>query len=172
MAEHFSPAEIAALLESAVATIRAEVDALPKAVTTFHPAEGEWSINEVIGHLIEAERRGFAGRIKIFLASKDPQVETWEQNEVARGRRDDMKSTAKLVTELERMRAESVAFVRGLKAADLKRGGQHPKVGWLRVEDILHEWVHHDRNHIKQIHGNVQAWAWPHMGNTQKFSGD
>jgi len=62
--------------------------------------------------------------------------------------------------------------VRGLKAADLKRGGQHPKVGWLRVEDILHEWVHHDRNHIKQIHGNVQAWAWPHMGNTQKFSGD
>ena len=98
MSEHFSPAEIAALLESAAAAIRAEVEALPKAVSTFHPAEGEWSINEVIGHLIEAERRGFAGRIKIFLASKDPQVEAWEQNEVARGRRDDMKSTAKLVT--------------------------------------------------------------------------
>jgi DinB family protein len=172
MPEHFSPLEIAALLESAAAAIRAEVEALPKAVTTFHPAEGEWSVNEVIGHLIEAERRGFAGRIKLFLASKDPQVEAWDQNEVARGRRDDMKTAAKLVAELDRMRAESVALVRGLKAADLKRGGQHPKVGWLRVEDILHEWVHHDRNHIKQIHGNVQAWAWPHMGNTQKFSGD
>jgi hypothetical protein len=172
MAEHFSPAEIAALLESAVAAIRAEVDALPKAVSTFHPAEGEWSINEVIGHLIEAERRGFAGRIKIFLASKDPQVEAWDQTEVARGRRDDMKSAAKLAAELDRMRAESVTLVRGLKAADLKRGGQHPKVGWLRVDDILHEWVHHDRNHIKQIHGNVQAWAWPNMGNTQKFSGE
>jgi hypothetical protein len=172
MAEHFSPNEIAALLESAAAAIRAEVEALPKAVTTFHPAEGEWSVNEVIGHLIEAERRGFAGRIKIFLASKDPQVEAWDQNEVARGRRDDMKTAAKLAAELDRMRAESVALVRGLKAADLKRGGQHPKVGWLRVEDILHEWVHHDRNHIKQIHGNVQAWTWPHMGNTQKFSGD
>jgi hypothetical protein len=92
---HFSPSEIADLLESAAAAIRAEVEALPKAVTTFHPAEGEWSINEVIGHLIEAERRGFAGRIKVFLASKDPQVEAWDQNEVARGRRDDMKSAAK-----------------------------------------------------------------------------
>jgi hypothetical protein len=172
MAEHFSPTEIAALLESAVAIIRAEVEALPKAVATFHPGEAEWSVNEVIGHLIEAERRGFAGRIKLFLASKDPQVEAWDQNEVARGRRDDMKTAAKLAAELNRMRAESVALVRGLKAADLKRGGQHPKVGWLRVEDILHEWVHHDRNHIKQIHGNVQAWAWPHMGNTQKFSGE
>ena len=63
------------LLESAVATIRAEVEALSKPVHVWHPAEGEWSINEIIGHLIEAERRGFAGRIKILLATKDPQLE-------------------------------------------------------------------------------------------------
>jgi hypothetical protein len=30
--------------------------------------------------------------------------------------------------------------------------------------------VHHDRNHLKQILSNVQAYAWPHMGNAQKFS--
>jgi len=35
MTEHFSPAEIAALLEGAVAIIRAEVEALPKAVAIF-----------------------------------------------------------------------------------------------------------------------------------------
>ena len=172
MTERLAPADVAALLESAMATIRAEVEALPKAVTTFHPGEAEWSINEVIGHLIESERRGFAGRIRTLLATKDPQLEGWDQNEVARGRRDDMKPTAKLVAELERMRAESAALVRGLKPGDLARGGQHPKVGWLRVEDLLQEWVHHDRNHIKQMLGNVQAWAWPHMGNAQRFSGD
>ena len=172
MTEPFSPVDIAALLESAVATIRTEVEALPKAVTTFHPDEVEWSINEVIGHLIEAERRGFAGRIKTLLATKDPQLEGWDQNEVARGRRDDMKPAAKLVAELERMRTESATIVRGLKPGDLTRGGQHPKVGWLRVEDLLQEWVHHDRNHIRQILGNVQAWAWPHMGNAQKFGGE
>jgi hypothetical protein len=168
----YEPEQVAALLESAAAAIRAEVEALSKPVHVWHPAEGEWSINEIIGHLIEAERRGFAGRIKILLASKDPQLEGWDQNEVARGRRDDMKPAAKLVVELERMRAESVKLVGGLAAADLKRGGQHPKVGWLRVEDLLQEWVHHDRNHIKQILSNVQAWAWPHMGNSQKFSGE
>lgn len=172
MTEPFSPVDIAALLESAVATIRAEVGALSKEVTTFHPDEVEWSINEVLGHLIEAERRGFAGRIKLLLATKDPQLEGWDQNEVARGRRDDMKPAAKLVAELERMRTESATIVRGLKPGDLTRGGQHPKAGWLRVEDLLQEWVYHDRNHIRQILGNVQAWAWPHMGNTQKFSGE
>jgi DinB family protein len=168
----YEPKSVAALLESAVATIRVEVEALAKPVHVWHPEPGEWSINEIIGHLIEAERRGFAGRIKIMLATKDPQLDGWDQNEVARGRRDDMKPAAKLVAELERMRAESAKLVRGLSAADLKRGGQHPKVGWLRVEDLLQEWVHHDRNHIKQILSNVQAWAWPHMGNSQKFSGE
>jgi hypothetical protein len=172
MTDRLSTAEVAALLESAVATIRAEVAVLPPAVTTFHPGEAEWSINEVIGHIIEAERRGFGGRIRTLLGNTDPQLEGWDQNEVARGRRDDMKPAAKLVAELERMRAESVSLVRGLTPGDLTRGGQHPKVGWLRVEDLLQEWVHHDRNHIRQILGNVQAWAWPHMGNAQKFSGE
>jgi hypothetical protein len=39
------------------------------------------------------------------------------------------------------------------------------------VADLLHEWVHHDRNHLKQLLANVQAFVWPHMGNAQRFSG-
>jgi hypothetical protein len=38
------------------------------------------------------------------------------------------------------------------------------------VRDLLQEWVHHDRNHHRQVLANVQAYAWPAMGNTQKFS--
>src|SRR3990172_9545075 len=96
MAERFSPAEVADLLESAAAAIRAEVVALPKAAHVWHPEPDEWSINEIVGHLIEAERRGFAGRIKILLASKDPQLEGWDQNEVAQGRRHHLKAAANL----------------------------------------------------------------------------
>jgi hypothetical protein len=43
-------------------------------------------------------------------------------------------------------------------------------VGHLRIGDLLHEWVHHDRNHHKQMLANVQAFVWPHMGNAQRFS--
>ena len=35
---------------------------------------------------------------------------------------------------------------------------------------LLHEWVHHDRNRLRQILTNVQARAWPHMGNARRFS--
>jgi hypothetical protein len=60
--------------------------------------------------------------------------------------------------------------VAGLAPGDLAEGGRHPSVGHLRIADLLAEWVHHDRNHLRQMLANVQAFVWPHMGNAQKFS--
>ena len=126
----------------------------------------------MIGHLIEAERRGFAGRIRIILDAKDPALERWDQNAVARARGDDAHDGRALLQELTALREDGVALARRLGPGDLGRGGHHPTVGYLRVSDLLHEWVHHDRNHLKQMLANVQAYAWPHMGNSQKFSGE
>ena len=50
---------------------------------------------------------------------------------------------------------------RALTAADLARGGDHPEVGFLTVNDLLHEWIHHDANHLRQMLANVQAYTWP-----------
>lgn len=164
------PTAVAALLGASLDAIRIEAAALPEPLLVWHPAPGEWSVKEVIGHLIEAEQRGFAGRIRIILASKDPALERWDQNAVARARGDDARDVGALLAELTALREEGVALARRLGPADLGRGGHHPTVGYLRVEDLIHEWVHHDRNHLKQILSNVQAFTWPHMGNSQKFA--
>jgi hypothetical protein len=167
----FTPAEAARLIAASADALAAEVRALPPRLATFHPAPGQWCANEVLGHLIEAERRGFAGRIRIILAAPDePRLERWDQNEVARQRRDCERDTADLLHELAALRADAVTLVARLGPDDLARAGLHPTVGRLRVDELLHEWVHHDRNHLKQILANVQAAAWPAMGNAQKFS--
>jgi hypothetical protein len=164
------PVEVAALLPSTVAQLRAELAALPERVLAWHPAPREWCVKEVIGHLIEAERRGFAGRIRVILAADAPELERWEPADVARARGDCAKPAAALLDELAAMRQDSAALVRGLRAADLDRVGRHPTVGPLRVGDLLQEWVHHDRNHVRQALANVQAYVWPAMGNAQRFS--
>ena len=88
MIDPLAPAVVAGLLRSAVTTLRAELTALPEPVLTYHPAPGEWCAQEVVGHLIEAERRGFAGRIRIILAEETPRLQAWDQDEVARARHD------------------------------------------------------------------------------------
>jgi DinB family protein len=167
-----TPRAVAALLRASLATIRTELEAVPPEVHVWHPEPGEWCAKEIVGHLIEAEGRGFAGRVRAILAATGvpPQFATWDQDAVARARGDCERPAATLLEELARIREASVALVAGLHGADYARGGEHPTVGFLRIGDLLHEWIHHDRNHLKQILANVQSFVWPHMGNAQRFS--
>jgi hypothetical protein len=97
-----APKQIATLLDASRRAIILEVEALvPHG--DFQPMPGIWSPNEVEGHLIEADKRGF-------------------------------------------------------------------QVGDVTVRDILHERVHHDRDHLAQLTALTQRPVWPGMGNARRFS--
>ena len=167
------PARIADLLAASATIIVAELEALgPDG--GWRPEPGEWSANECVGHLIEAERRGFAGRIRRILAADRPDIpadlEGWDPPAVAEARRDHLRSGAELAAELSAMRADGVALVRSLGPAEMGRVGIHPDVGPLRVDELLGEWVHHDRNHTRQLLAVTQARVWAQMGNARRFS--
>lgn len=162
--------EVVALLESTCSLIEAEMTALGDEGCRFHFKDGEWCVNECVGHIIEAEKRGFAGRIREILAGR-PTV-AWDQVKIAKERRDCERMSQSLWMEFMGLRNDSIALVRSLKPADLPRGVIHPKVGELRVIDLLHEWVHHDRNHTRQLLAVQQERVYPHMGNAQKFVGE
>ena len=164
-----TPGEAARAIRAIVPILDAELGGLPEAALRGRPAPDEWCILETLGHLIEAEERGFAGRIQQLLAEDDPLFATWDQPAVARERRDCERDLAALLADFVARRQASVALVAGLDETDLNRGGRHPEVGRLRIGDLLHEWVHHDRNHLRQILANAQAYVWPVMGNAQRF---
>lgn len=167
------PARIADLLESSVTTVVAEIRALGSDAG-WRPAPGEWSANECVGHLIEAERRGFAGRIKRILAADRPDIpadlEAWDPPAVAEARRDHLRDGAELAAAFEALRADGVRLVRGLGPDHIDRVGIHPDVGPLRVDEVLGEWVHHDRVHIRQLLEVTQTRVWAQMGNARRFS--
>ncbi len=171
MTEDLATDRIAELVAASGDAVARELDALGDDAG-FHHAPGEWCAKEVTGHIIEAERRGFAGRILQFLAADGPDAVAWDQEAVERERRDCERSAADLRDELVSLRRESVALVRSLRPEHLARWGTHPKVGRLTVRDLLHEWVHHDRNHARQLLAIAQERVYPHMGNSQGFVGD
>lgn len=167
---------IAELLAATAAIVEVELRALNE-VAGWRPAPREWSANECVGHLIEAERRGFAGRIRTILGGmrsdgsfEPPMLETWDPPAVAATRRDDQRPPAELAEEFARVRAASVDLVRSLRPEDLGRSGTHPEVGTLRIDELLGEWVHHDRNHIRQLVAVTQSRVWDQMGNARTFS--
>ena len=163
--------QVAGYLEASCALIEAELNALGDDAG-WHQAESEWCAREVVGHLIEAEKRGFAGRIRIILAEDRPKLQAWDQDAVEKQRNDCARVTDSLWMEFIGLRHDSVTLVRGLKPGDLDRSGLHPKVGELKVRGLLHEWISHDRNHTKQLLSIAQERVWPHLGNSQLFKGE
>ena len=71
-----APKQIATLLDASRRAIILEVEALvPHG--NFRPMPGIWSPNEVVGRLIEADKRGFAWRIRSMIAEENPALHTW-----------------------------------------------------------------------------------------------
>ena len=166
----FAPRQAATLLGTMPIFLQSQFEAVPEELLRWRPAPEEWCLLEVVGHLIETEERGFAGRIRTILAEERPQFMTWDPSAVARERQDEQRDPAALLAEFTRRRTAGVTLVEALTAADLGRGGDHPEVGFLTINDLLHEWIHHDANHLRQMLANVQAYTWPQMGNAQRFS--
>ena len=170
MTSALATAEVAGLLESTCALIEAEMKALGDEGCSFHFKDGEWCVNECVGHIIEAEKRGFGGRIRDILAGKP--LQAWDQTQVARDRKDCARMSQSVFMEFMGLRHGYITMVRELSPADLDKSGIHPKVGVLRVRDLLHEWVYHDRNHTRQLLNVQQERVYPNMGNSQKFVGE
>jgi DinB family protein len=160
-----TPKEVAARIDAAGTGIEAELGTMAEELASWHPAEGEWCVKEVLAHLTASERHGFAGRIAQILASDEPRLTATGQAEPACARK-----LEEMLAEFREQRSRSIDLVASLTASSLARGGIHERVGRLTVNDLLHEWVHHDRAHLRQILANVQAYVWPEMGGAQAFS--
>src|SRR5207244_12347475 len=64
-----TPEQVASYLEASCALIEAELLALGDDAS-WHFDPKEWCANQVVGHIVEAEKRGFAGRIRELLAGE------------------------------------------------------------------------------------------------------
>jgi hypothetical protein len=165
-----TPEQVAEYLAATSELIDGELEALGDD-SSWHFDPKEWCANQVVGHLVEAEKRGFAGRIREILDGKE-KTNAWDQAEVAKQRNDCARMGQSLWMEFMGVRSDSINLVRSLKPADLGKGIEHPMAGRLLVRDLLHEWIHHDRNHTRQLLQITQERVWPHMGNSQKFKGE
>lgn len=117
----------------------------------WRPAEGAWSLVEIVGHLLDEERDDFPPRLRSTLA--DPAA-PWppldpEAAVVTRGHQ--ARELADLVAEWQAEREAALAWLASLRAPDWSRAHERPGIGTLRAGDLLASWANHDALHLRQI---------------------
>ncbi len=113
----------------------------------YRYAEGKWSVKEVIGHLVDAERI-FLYRATCFARGEPNELPGWAEDEYVARAKFGARHLADLVAELKTARADSVAFFSGLDAEELGRRGVANHRNYS-VRSIAYIAVGHERHHAQ-----------------------
>lgn len=130
---------------------------------SWRPAPGEWSIKEIIGHLIACDDHAFSRRIELMRNEENPTLPKWDMLGEVETRRDNDRSLIALLDELGKSRLGYAEQVRRLTPEEWVRPCRS-RVGQLTIGDFAVEWAYHDYNHLAQIATNLKLSFLPHMG--------
>jgi uncharacterized damage-inducible protein DinB len=109
------------------------------------PRPGEWSIAEVVRHLLEGDRDTFLPRLRRMLAESRPVFEKTPRTE---GDRADL---ATLLDAFASARRQAVTLLAKLDDAGWRREGVSPSRGAVSVEAYATTMDAHDTEHLRQI---------------------
>ncbi|MDX1578926.1 MAG: DinB family protein, partial [Gemmatimonadota bacterium] len=114
--------DIVEMLEDQLPETRALLDAVPPERERWAYAEGKWTIREVVGHLMDAERV-FAGRALWIARDPETVLPSMEQDRWAERSNAGARPLTDLLDEWETIRRATVAMARSFDAAALERTG-------------------------------------------------
>jgi hypothetical protein len=114
--------DVLSTLATQMKETQALLHSLPASVSTYRYAPGKWSVNEVIGHLIDSERI-FAGRALRFARNDATPIPGFEQDDYVRNATFDAYPVAELASELEYVRRATISFFKHLDEAAWARRG-------------------------------------------------
>jgi hypothetical protein len=141
-----------ALLERTPAALDELLHGLPEAWTHHNEGEGTFTVVDVVGHLIYADKADWMPRARVILEHGEMRpFEPFDRSghlEVCRG-----KTLPQLLDEFARVRAECLdaLLALNLKPAQLEMRGHHPSLGAVTLSELLATWAAHDLTHLHQV---------------------
>jgi hypothetical protein len=139
-------------LRDACAGLPAELAVTPGPAGAFSPVEQVW-------HLADLEREGFGLRIRRLQREHSPQLLDFDGTRIAQERNYRALSLADGLRAFAAARAENLAALAAVRAADWSRAGTQEGVGPVSLCDMPVFLQQHDASHVTEI----QEW-YRHVG--------
>lgn len=118
------------------------------------PAPTEWSVLEVLGHMLDSEVVA-AARYRWILAEDDPPLSGYDQDLWVERLRHNEGDPAELVSLFEALRTANLALWSGSSEADRARIGVHQERGPESYDLVFRLIAGHDRNHLAQARATL-----------------
>lgn len=144
-----TPEQLAAFAD-APTQITAALTGLDNVQIHFSPAEGEWSINEIIVHLADAEVFYYE-RMRKTIAEDSPSISSFDENAFASRLSYSTQSFGLGLALFAALRNSSAALLAMLPPEAWERACDHPERGVMTLYDIFTASLGHGNAHLEQI---------------------
>jgi uncharacterized damage-inducible protein DinB len=114
--------DVLSTLTTQMAETQALLRGLPASIATYRYAPDRWSVNEVVGHMIDSERI-FASRALRFARNDATPLPGFEQDDYVRNSTFDAYPLSELTSELEAVRQSTVFLFRHMDEQAWTRRG-------------------------------------------------
>ena len=139
-----------AVMEAAIAELRAAFDGLDDTTIRLPEAPGKWSMIEVAHHLADSDMV-VGVRIRMIVAQDRPPIVAYDQESWVEKLHYREASLADVLAQFAVLRAANVRLARSLTAEELKRVGIHSERGGESAGYLLRLAAGHDVVHLNQL---------------------
>ena len=168
-----------ALLERTPGALDALLRGLPETWTHHNEGDGTFTVPDVIGHLIYADKADWLPRTRKILSQQNATSATdqlpvfdpfdrWGHVAECRSR-----TVPELLDEFSRVRSGCLDDLRALDLSkrQLELRGRHPALGGVSLSELLATWAAHDLTHLHQISRIMAVQYAEHVGPFKAFLG-
>jgi hypothetical protein len=125
----------------------------------FRVASEDWTIREILAHLVDDEMYVMRTRMERIIKEERPQLAPHDERKWYASRNTSRDALPELLADFATQRAASLGIVTMLRESDWAREGYQPEYGVFTAEKWLEHWVAHDTVHINQIERALSAYA-------------
>ena len=116
----------------------------------WRPADGRWSIAQLVSHLADADIV-FAYRARMILSAPGTPIEAYDQNDWVASQHAERSDAHGSLALFRALRMSTVRLLRSLTEEEIDRYGVHAERGRESLRHLLALHAGHDRNHLSQI---------------------
>lgn len=127
-----------------------EIEGLSEEVLQFRPAEGEWSIKEVCGHLLDNDEV-WHQRLQMATTQENPFLASFDQEALVRERNYQEQDMRSILARLSDVRERTTDLLAGLAQWKWARPAYHWERGRMSIRQMVEFEIGHDREHLEQI---------------------
>jgi len=153
-----SRVELIETLEQTNQALVEMVASLPEAALDFQAKADDWSIREILAHLVDDEVYVMRTRLTRMVKEELPYLAPHDEKKWYRERNTSRDARDELLADFALQRNASLNIIKMLRPSDWVRRGSQPEYGNFTAEEWLQRWVEHDVNHIQQIKHNLEIY--------------